>query len=67
MLLTTKNAQLIGKYLEPIGDDVYRLKSIPKEIEDRNLLLEMDELQVLCYGNHMIADYQVLEEKTEVL
>lgn len=64
MLLTTKNAQLIGKYLEPIGDDVYRIKSVPKEIEDRKLLLEMDELQVLCYGNHMIVNFQALEDDT---
>lgn len=64
MLLTVDDARLMDKYLEEIGEDVYRLKNIMSiSHKDKEKLLELDNLQYLCYGKHIIEDYQQLEEK----
>lgn len=60
MLLRKSDMEIIKKYLEPVNDDTYRLKNVPIPENVRKTLLELDELQTVCYGTHMIEDYEKL-------
>ena len=46
------------KHLVPVGENKYRLRDIPKSDYVNKKLRELDELQVLCYGEHMIEDFE---------
>lgn len=58
MLIRVSDMKLMKKYLVPIDNDIYKLKdtTIPKK--DLEKLRELDDLQVLCYGSHMIKDWE---------
>lgn len=58
MLFLANDLELIGKYLTPTGADTYRVKDthIPQNAKER--LMELDEMQVLSYGYHMIEDFE---------
>lgn len=62
MLLQKGDLDIMKKYLIPIGDDSYRLKETPISQDDRNKLLALDRYQLVCYGTHLIEDYEKLNK-----
>lgn len=61
MLVQASDLELIRKYLTLASNETYKLK---KDVEipgtARRRLLELDELQLLCYDKHLIEDYKKL-------
>lgn len=58
MLLTKEQCSLYSKYLEPIGKEKYRYTGqVAISKEDKEKLLEFDELSFLCSGDHAIVNY----------
>ena len=61
MLIQASDLELIRKYLTLTSNETYKLK---KDVEipgtARRRLLELDELQLLCYDKHLIEDYKKL-------
>lgn len=58
MLLKKDDLAIVEKYLIPVGENKYRLKDIPRLDHINKKLRELDELQILCYGEHMIEDFE---------
>ncbi len=58
MLLTKEQCQLFSKFLEPVGDEIYRYIGQNNASEDdKKKLLEFDELSFLCSGTHTIVNH----------
>ena len=45
-------------YLDETREGTYRLKRIEISSEDLERLRELDDLNVLCYGRHLIEDFE---------
>jgi len=58
VLLKKDDLAIMEKHLVPVGENKYRLRDIPKSDYVNKKLRELDELQVLCYGEHMIEDFE---------
>lgn len=60
MIIRQSSLDLMQKYLIPTGENTYKLKEIPDSDSEKEKLLELDELQFISYGYHMIDDYEKL-------
>ncbi len=58
MLLGIEDIKFMSKYLDETREGTYRLKRIEISSEDLERLRELDDLNVLCYGRHLIEDFE---------
>ena len=58
MLLGIEDIRFMSKYLNETREGTYRLKRIEISSEDLERLRELDDLNVLCYGRHLIEDFE---------
>ena len=58
MLLGIEDIKFMSKYLNETREGTYRLKRIEISSEDLERLRELDDLNVLCYGRHLIEDFE---------
>ena len=58
MLLGIEDIRFMSKYLNETREGTYRLKHQDIPGDDLERLRELDDLNVLCYGKHLIEDFE---------
>ncbi len=58
MLLGIEDIRFMSKYLNETKEGTYRLKHQDIPGDDLERLRKLDDLNVLCYGRHLIEDFE---------